>query len=76
MEWEEIISGLGLLAMIIGVYSKNKADMKGMEIEIINIKDRQNRDQKRVEDNMLEIREDISKVFDKIDELKDLLIKK
>lgn len=74
--WGEIISGLGLFAGIIAVWVRTKVDIAKLEVEMKKMQERQDRDQDRGNDWVKENKQDHEKLFDKIDEVKDLLIKR
>ena len=65
MGYGEIISAMALGLAILAVYVKTKIDIAKLEVEVENLKD-----------NHVDNKEDICKLFDKLDEIKMLIISK
>lgn len=74
LTFSEIIASLTLFAAIVGVWIDAKTRIKATEVRITELEKRLDRDNEREHEFMKNVREDIGKLYEKIDELKDLIL--
>lgn len=73
-----VISLIGLLLLNIGIvyraWASNSVKIAKLESDYLGLKERLERENKRTEDAIKDLKCDIKQLYDKIDELKDLII--
>ena len=72
--WANLLAYTALLFGIYRAWSTNSVKIAKLENDYITLKERLERENKRTEESFKELKCDIKEIYNKIDEIKDLII--